>query len=96
MKSAQVTVTLIDGDVLTVRTVLRDQIRYEDTAKRQKPPWGGVADNPGKWEGFVSWAALKRTGQVDSTYEAYCDTVADIEFDFDAEVLPTSRANGGA
>lgn len=93
MKSAQVTTTLTDGTVLTVRTVMRDIINFENTAKRQKPPWGGINENPGRWESFVTWSALKRTGQVDKPYEAFVDEIADIEFDFD-DVIPTSPASG--
>jgi hypothetical protein len=93
VKSAQVTVTLVDGGTLQVRTVMRDQINYETTAKRQKPPWGTVSTDPGRWESFVTWTALRRTGQIDKPYEAFIDDIADIDFDFE-EVPPTNGASG--
>lgn len=93
MKSAAVTITLVDGGVLNVRTILMDQVNYEMTGKRQKPPWGGISDNPGIWESFVAWSALKRTGQVDKKYEEFRAEIADIDFDFD-EVPPTNGATG--
>ena len=94
MKSAMVTVEVESGDVLTVRSMVRDIIAYETTAKRQKPPWGGVAENPARWESFVAWSALRRTGQIDEPYEAFANRIVQIEFEFD-EVPPTSEANGG-
>lgn len=92
MKSAKITVELMDGRTLTGRMVMRDVSRYEDVAKKQKPPWGTVSENPARWESFVSWAALTRAGAWDGTYEAYVDEVAAIDFDFE-DIRPTNGAS---
>jgi hypothetical protein len=94
MKSAQVTVVLMDGRELVGRTSMRDVIAYETTSKKQKPPWGGISESPGRWESFVTWSMLRRTGQIgDQGYEAFVDDVDSIEFEFE-DVDPTSGANG--
>ena len=92
MKSATITASMTDGRTLTARTVMRDMISYEMTAKKQRPPWGSISENPARWESFVTWSALKRLGQVDIPYEQFLDEVSEIEFDFD-DVVPTSPAS---
>jgi hypothetical protein len=94
VKSAEITAAMTDGRELTVRTVMRDIIAYENTAKRQKPPWGGISDNPARWESFVTWSALRRTGQFDDTYDHFLDEVVSIDFEFD-EVNPTNEVSTG-
>ena len=71
MKRLNVIVELNDGTELKTRTAMADYLRYEETAKRQKPPWGSVGDSPSHWEAFVSWSALKRTGQYDGSWEQF-------------------------
>jgi hypothetical protein len=71
MKKIDFVVEMDDGTTLKVTTKMADYVLYETTAKRQKPPWGGIGDNPSLWETFVSWAALRRTGQFSSSFEAY-------------------------
>jgi hypothetical protein len=92
VKAANITAELVDGRHLKARTVMRDIIAYETTAKKQRPPWGGISENPGRWETFVSWSALRRTGQFEGNYEAFLDEVVEIDFDFD-EVVPTNGAS---
>jgi len=92
MKSAQITVELVDGQQITARTVMRDMNRYEDVAKKQKPPWGTISESPAKWESFVSWSAVTREGKWEGTLEQWIDAVASIEFEFD-EVRPTNGAS---
>jgi len=77
VKRLNVIVELNDGTELKARTAMADYLRYEETAKRQKPPWGSVGDSPSHWEAFVSWSALKRTGQYDGGWEQFkLDAVA--------------------
>lgn len=92
MKSATLTVEMVDGTTLSGRTIMPDMLRYEETAKRQKPPWGGISDNPAVWEAFVSWAALTREGKWSGTFEEWKQSVASIDFEFE-DVRPTNGAS---
>lgn len=84
--------TLFDGRVLTAKTALKDYILFENTARRQKPPWGGISDNPTRWEAFVTWAALRRTGQYGGSFETFLDEAEIVEADSEQDVDPTSQA----
>jgi hypothetical protein len=95
VKSAQVTVELLDGTTLSARTIMRDYVAYETTSKKQKPPWGGISDSPSRFESFVAWSALRREGKVDQPYEGFLDNVAQMDFDFDEDAIPTNGASGG-
>lgn len=94
MKKLNVRVEMVDGRELTCQSALRDYVRYEETAKRQKPPWGGISDNPSRWEGFIAWSALKRTGQYDGTWESFLDDAAIVDANAEEPVEPTSPASG--
>jgi len=95
MKRLNVRVEMNDGRELTTKTSLKDYVSFETTAKRQKPPWGGISDNPSRWEAFVSWSALRRTGQYDGTWEQFLDDAAIVDASAD-EVEPTQPAVGDA
>ena len=82
---------MFDGRVLEAKTALRDYISFETTAKRQKPPWGGIQENPTRWEAFVTWAALRRTGQFPGTFESFLDEVEVVEADSEVEMDPMNE-----
>ena len=60
MKKLDVHIEMENGDVFDVQTKTSDYMLYEETAKRHK--WGGLADNPAKWEAFLAWSALATAG----------------------------------
>lgn len=95
MKRLNVHVELNDGRVLECQTALRDYIRYEETAKKQRPPWGGISDNPSRWEAFISWAALKRTGQYTEPWETFVDEAGIVDATAVESVEPTPVVVGG-
>ena len=86
---------MVDGRVLETTTAMRDYILFETTAKRQKPPWGGMNENPSRWEAFVSWAALRRTGHYPGSFETFLDEADIVEATApDADVEPTTGDPG--
>lgn len=94
MKRLTITATMNDGRVLEARTAMKDYISYETTARRQKPPWGGVSDNPSQWEAFISWAALRRTGQYAGSFDTFLDEAEIVEANAEEEVDPTTAGAG--
>jgi len=90
VKRLNVRAEMVDGRTLETTTSLRDYVLYETTAKRQKPPWGGIGDNPSRWEAFVSWAALRRTGQYSDTFEAFLDAAEIVDASAEEPVEPTT------
>lgn len=91
MKRLDVKATLFDGRELTAKTALKDYILFENTGRRQKPPWGGISDNPTRWEAFVTWAALRRTGQYSAGFETFLDEAEIVEADSESDVDPTNE-----
>lgn len=85
---------MVDGRVLETTTSLRDYVLYETTAKRQRPPWGGISDNPSRWEAFVSWAALRRTGQYAEGFETFLDAAEIVDASSEDPVEPTNEVVG--
>jgi hypothetical protein len=94
VKRLNVRAELVDGRVLETTTSLRDYVLYETTAKRQRPPWGGIGDNPSRWEAFVSWAALRRTGQFADGFETFLDVVDIVDASSEGPVEPTNEVAG--
>jgi hypothetical protein len=94
VKRLNVHAEMVDGRVLEARTALKDYLLYETTAKRQKPPWGGISDNPSRWEAFVTWAALRRTGQFPGSFESFTDEAEIVDANAEEEVDPTTEDPG--
>jgi hypothetical protein len=58
------------SDVVEIQTDNRDLLAWENTALKHK--WGSFQDRPFKWLTFLSWSALRRTGDLNGlTYEAW-------------------------
>jgi len=94
MKRLNVRAEMNDGTVLETRTALKDYVLFETTSKRQKPPWGSISENPSLWEAFVSWAALRRTGQYQGGFESFQNDVDLVDATPQAEVDPTNEVAG--
>ena len=94
MKRLHATAEMADGSVLKADTTTKDYILFETTAKRQKPPWGGISDNPARWEAFVSWSAFRRTGQYAGSFDAFLDDVDMVEASQEIDVDPTQPVAG--
>jgi len=94
VKRLDVHVELFDGRVLETKTSLADYVLYETTAKRQKPPWGGVSESPSRWEAFVSWAALRRTGQYAGSFDAFLTEADLVDASTEEPVEPTPGTTG--
>jgi hypothetical protein len=83
---------LSDGRVLEARVVNPDYLMWDRTASRQG--WPTATQAPFLWQTFLTWAALRRTGQIDGvTWEVFSDKLAE---QVELEGLGTSEveANG--
>lgn len=96
MKRLNVRAEMNDGRVLEATTSLKDYVLYETTAKRQKPPWGAVGENPSLWESFVSWAALRRSGQYPGSFDAFQNDADIVDASAEEPVDPTQSDPGDA
>jgi hypothetical protein len=56
------TVVLEDGRRYEVKTNLKDQLRYEEIARKNK--WGPLGDNLVRFEAYTAWSALERSGDI--------------------------------
>jgi hypothetical protein len=77
-------VVMADGATFDVRTNLRDQLRYEESARKGK--WGDIVDNLLRYEAFTAWSALERSGQYPGKFDEFADAVEQIDSDVIAPV----------
>jgi L-alanine-DL-glutamate epimerase-like enolase superfamily enzyme len=91
VKRLDITVTLDDGQVLTVRSRAADLVRYETEAGRRG--WGTISSAPNTWETAVAYFALLRTKQVSLPWEKFLEQLADVDTDIAAapEVAPLPK-----
>jgi len=96
VKRLDVRAEFANGKLLEATTSMKDYILWETTAKRQKPPWGGITENPSRWEAFITWAALRRTEQYSAGFETFLDEaeIVDASAPDTDDVEPTSGAPG--
>lgn len=93
MKKLDLHIEMNDGTKFDVQSKTSDYLLFESTAKRHK--WGGISDNPAKWEAFIAWAALKRLGLTELTWEDFVDEVDMVEGrSDDADPTPVGAGAG--
>lgn len=84
---------VLDDAEFEVQTKQSDLLRYETTAR--KHGWGLLGTDEKfsfvQWSTFLAWVAGKRVGALDAslTWEAFADTVDDVEVIGDAPANPT-------
>jgi hypothetical protein len=93
MKQLTISITMANGDQWTVQTTTRDYVAYDDTAKRQRPPWGAMGDNVARWEAFLAWHASRRLGLYDKPWESFLDDAVSVD-GAPADLDPTVTAPG--
>lgn len=93
MKKLDIHIEMDNGDVFDVTTKTADYLLFEVTANKHK--WGGISDNPARWEAFLGWAALRRMGKYGGTWEAFQKEVDMVEGK-QQEVDPTQSEVGDA
>ena len=82
LKRRIATVELATGEVLTVRIIHPDVLRYQETAQRHGWPSVTVKEKVGTTphldyeDTFCAWAALKRTGAYSGKWEEFKDATA--------------------
>lgn len=84
MKKLNITTQMADGRELHSVTSMADYLLWEKTSKKQAGWSTSIADNPTTWEAFLAWASLRRTGQIDSSFERFIGGEVDI---VDANVI---------
>jgi hypothetical protein len=101
LKRRIATVELASGEVITVRVIHPDVLRYQETAQRHGWPSLVVKDGVGTpplldyEDTFVAWAALRRTNQYSGKWEEFKDSDC-VELTVDTEdVDPTGLEPGG-
>jgi len=95
MKRSTIEIELADGRKFTVQTSTRDYVQYDQTAKRQKPPWGPMTENIALWEAFTGWAAAKRAGEYAGSWEQFLDDAVSVDTQPPGEdVDPTLSGRG--
>lgn len=70
-----------DGEPITVqdvRIIFADRLRFEKTAKARG--WD-PEKQPMTSAGFITWAALNRTGQFPGSYDDFLAVLIDVEID---------------
>ena len=77
-------VVLEDGERHEIRTNLKDQLRYEEAARKGK--WGTLTENLLRYEAFTAWAAMTRLGLTDAKWDDFGDSIEQI----DSEVISPS------
>ena len=101
LKRRVATVEIASGEVLTVRIIHPDVLRYQETA--QKHGWpsltvrGEVGTTPhlDYEDTFCTWAALRRTNQYAGKWEEFKDTdCVDLVVETE-DVHPTQPAKDG-
>jgi hypothetical protein len=94
VKRLTINVEMNNGDMWTVKATTADYIRYDTTARKQRPPWGSMGENLALWEAFIGWSASQRIGKYQGSWDdfqrdnAVCDGQAD-------DVDPTLQALTG-
>lgn len=79
MNKFMTTVEMLDGTIYgPVRVLYADKMKCERAARANE--WDLTRDEI-TLRGFLSWAALTRTGEITMPYEAFIDQVADIAAD---------------
>ena len=71
LQTPKVTALMADGRVLTVQVLNPDYLLWDRTAA--KHGWASMSKIPFTWLTFVTWAGLRRTGQVDLTWEDFSE-----------------------
>ncbi|AWY04761.1 tail assembly chaperone [Gordonia phage Emperor] len=76
----KITVTLSNSEPIEVETTNPDRVRWDMTAAKHN--WPKFTDAPFLGLTFLAWAALRRTGGYDGTWEQFSETdCLDIEAD---------------
>jgi hypothetical protein len=62
---------MADGSVLTVQVLNPDYLNWDRTAAKHN--WASMSKIPFTWLTFVTWSALRRTGQVSSSWDDFSE-----------------------
>jgi hypothetical protein len=79
MKRMKLIVDMNNGDQFEVLSATTDYVAYDDTAKRQRPPWGAMSENVARWEAFIAWHALKRVGKYTGSWDSFLDDAVNVD-----------------
>jgi hypothetical protein len=71
LQTPHVTALMADGSVLSVQVLNPDYLNWDRTAAKHN--WASMQKIPFTWLTFVTWSALRRTGQVESTWDQFSE-----------------------
>lgn len=71
LTTPRVTALMADGSSLSVQVVNADYLNWDRTAAKHN--WASMSKIPFTWLTFVTWAALRRTGQVESSWDDFSE-----------------------
>ena len=90
MAARPLSITLANGESITVQPTLEDRLKFESTL-RKNPSWGPLKDNAMKLDPFLAWSAGSRSGQITQTWAEFTTgpaaalDVSNVEVDDDPE-----------
>jgi hypothetical protein len=76
-------------DDYEVRTTNRDYIRWDKTPKARRAGIESFSDAPFVFASFLAWAAGRRLGQTDLTFDQFLELAESVERQSEDEVPPT-------
>jgi hypothetical protein len=68
LSSPRVRVIRDGHDDLELQTTNADMVLWDLTRPKQRPPWPKFDEAPMLWMTFLSWAAARRTGAIETSY----------------------------
>lgn len=71
LQTPHVTALMADGSVLAVQVLNPDYLNWDRTAAKHN--WASMQKIPFTWLTFVTWSALRRTGQVESSWDQFSE-----------------------
>lgn len=77
MRAFTLTIQMEDGTSHSVTSNMRDQVRFEEQGRKRK--WGNQFESIGLWEVFLAWSAMERRGLTSLGFDAFIDTVQQID-----------------
>lgn len=92
LKVPKVHVIMEDGRTWDVQTDNRDMIRWDENAGKRG--WPDPSKAPFLWLTFIAWAALRRQGLVELSWDDFRGQALEVSSQEDEELDPTQTEAG--
>jgi hypothetical protein len=83
-------IVLADGTGFTARVTNREYVLWDKTARQHK--WGSATESPFTFASFIAWAAARRDGLYEPSFETFqkeAEQVLAVDGDEDDAARPT-------